>query len=245
MIRNRSLDEGVLAPTAKQSILILLNYIGAQTIYLIPGVLLMGSIYGFYLDLIMARLLEINLLAMMIALIIQTIKCYDLLVDSFKEFLRSIAKNIRVILICFAILFGSMLIFGLMYEFFGIEGSSANQENLIAISGNNRFGFILLAVVFAPLLEEMVFRGAIFASMRKHGRYILAFLVSSLAFGLLHIVADITELVFKWEQLLFLMQYSVLGLLMAIAYEKTGSIWSSIFLHALWNGFAVALMFMV
>lgn len=80
-----------------------------------------------------------------------------------------------------------------------------------------------LAPAFA---EELLFRGVIYTNLRPYGR-VLAILVSSVAFGLMH--QNVGQFFYT----------TIAGIVMALAYEATGSIWTSVFIHMFNNLFAV------
>ncbi len=87
---------------------------------------------------------------------------------------------------------------------------------------------VLLAVVIAPLVEEMLFRGFIQSMFRSVlDRPWSAVFLTSLFFSISH--ANIEH----WPALF------VLSMGMGYAYEKTGSLWRPIFIHALFNGLTV------
>ncbi|MCQ2428735.1 MAG: CPBP family intramembrane metalloprotease [Clostridia bacterium] len=80
-----------------------------------------------------------------------------------------------------------------------------------------------LAPAFA---EEFLFRGVIYGNLRRYGRP-LALTVSALLFALMHQNAAQTFYTFS------------AGVVMALCYELTGSIWCSVFLHLFNNLYAV------
>lgn len=81
----------------------------------------------------------------------------------------------------------------------------------------------LLAVVVAPISEELVFRGGIFRFMRTHVRPWLAIVASSFFFAAIHVnVPSILPLF-------------VLAIVFALAYERTGSLATPMIAHALFN----------
>ena len=80
-----------------------------------------------------------------------------------------------------------------------------------------------LAPAFA---EELFFRGVIYTNLRPYGK-VLAILVSSVAFGLMH--QNVGQFFYT----------TIAGIVMALAYEATGSIWTSVFIHMFNNLFAV------
>ncbi len=110
---------------------------------------------------------------------------------------------------------------------------------------------ILVVVLFAPAVEEIIFRGALFGGLyklsaflfgrrRKHGKsvdkvgepvsFVLAALVSSTAFALLHLEPVLLPMLF------------VLGIVLCVIYRRTGSLLSSFAAHATFNSFAVLIM---
>lgn len=111
------------------------------------------------------------------------------------------------------------------------EADQAQDIGLDGLSGAGEYiGAFVLLVVITPLTEEIVFRGILFAGWRRHG-FVVAAVVSSLLFGLAH-----------WQPNVVLATF-VLGWLLAWLYEKTGSLWAPIGLHALKNGLAFALVY--
>lgn len=96
--------------------------------------------------------------------------------------------------------------------------------------------FVFLVVVAAPIYEEVLFRGLIMGIiMRAHSRHkpktllIIAILINSLLFALVHIQYDLVGIF-----LIF-----VLALLLSIARAISGSVILPIMLHALNNALAL------
>jgi uncharacterized protein len=81
----------------------------------------------------------------------------------------------------------------------------------------------LVAVVAAPLTEELFFRAFFFTGLRQRFGWIWAALVSGVIFGLFHL-----------EPLQFL-PLAAFGILLAAVYQYTDSIWPPILLHAALN----------
>ncbi len=84
------------------------------------------------------------------------------------------------------------------------------------------FGYFLSVCVLPPLAEEFVFRGVIFGSLRRFGLSYAAF-ASALLFGLAH--GSFASFVYA----------GVLGLGLAVLYEKTGTLWACVGVHFLNN----------
>lgn len=94
------------------------------------------------------------------------------------------------------------------------------------------FAFIGL-VVLPPLAEEMLFRGFLYRGLASKWPRIIAALVTSLLFALVH---------FQWN---VGVDVFVLSLILIALYEKTQNLWMSVFLHAIKNGLAFAALFLV
>ena len=86
-----------------------------------------------------------------------------------------------------------------------------------------RIFFALVAIVFAPLVEEVGFRGILYAAIKQRGYPRLALWGTSLVFGLIHgNLATIVPLTF-------------LGLVFVFLYERTGNLLAPILAHSLFN----------
>ncbi len=79
-------------------------------------------------------------------------------------------------------------------------------------------------VVFAPLFEELAFRGLLFAILRRKFRFLPAALISASIFGVAHGYGLVGLISVCWS-----------GVLWAWIYEKTGSLVPGIFAHAINN----------
>ena len=94
-----------------------------------------------------------------------------------------------------------------------------------------------VAIIIAPIMEELMFRGFIRKFIKNN---ILFVIFSSLIFGGLHVTsAD------SLQQALFIIPYSILGLAFSLNYVKTKNIASNIFLHSAWNSIATLALILV
>ena len=96
---------------------------------------------------------------------------------------------------------------------------------------------LLIVIFLAPFVEEGLFRGLVFGNLKSRSRA-LAYVVSCLLFALLHVwqfavvKQDVTYF-------LLMIQYLVPGLVLAWAYDHSGTLWASIGLHAAVNALSV------
>jgi len=83
--------------------------------------------------------------------------------------------------------------------------------------------FIIVGVIFAPIVEELFFRGFLFQGFRQRYGWVGGALLSSAIFGLAHL--DPVALIPTF----------ILGLLLAYMYQRSNSVWPGIILHVLVN----------
>lgn len=129
-------------------------------------------------------------------------------------------------------LFGLLLV-SLLMEALGVVGENENTQAVTEMAMTNLGPTTAMAVFLAPIVEESIFRAGIFGALRRKNRF-LAYAVSTLAFGLYHVWDG--ALFVDPIQLVYILQYVPSSLALAYLYERTDSIWSSIFLHMLTNG---------
>lgn len=130
----------------------------------------------------------------------------------------------------------SMAVTLLLYALIGDELENPNNAAMVNIAQTDYGTIKATAVFLAPIVEETMFRGLIFGSIRRKHR-ILAYVVSTLAFCLLHvwqyiaITGDLTLLIYT-------LQYIPSAVAFAYCYERSGSIWAPILLHIILNAMA-------
>jgi len=120
---------------------------------------------------------------------------------------------------------------------------SNNQAMVEQMFKQSILSIAIPSLLVAPIVEELVFRGIIFRSLRKHGFW-LASLASCLSFGLLHVVTSLFT--GDFTDLIFVLPYAIMGFFFCLAYEKTKNIYGCIILHVLNNTIAMlAMVFML
>jgi membrane protease YdiL (CAAX protease family) len=87
--------------------------------------------------------------------------------------------------------------------------------------------FVLVAVIMAPFFEEMFFRGFIFGGLSQSFGWAWGAAGSAAIFGLAHLQLTVFVPLFS------------LGFGLAWVYKRTGSLWTCIALHALFNAISV------
>lgn len=150
--------------------------------------------------------------------------------DSFKQ---NIVKNfLEIITMTFFVL---ALNFALSMFVSFITGmpESVNQENIKVNTTIAPIFMLFSSVVFAPVVEESVFRGGIFTYCRKYMGFVPSAFISGLFFGGIHVMSSF--ITFQFTDLVYLLVYGGLGFFFCYCYEKKNSIVSSVGVHALNN----------
>lgn len=104
--------------------------------------------------------------------------------------------------------------------------SSANQQNLESLP---TWYVIPLAIIYAPIVEETIFRGLIRKLIKNKYVFII---ISAICFGLLHTIASEMTLI---NVIVKALPYTVLGAYLAYVYAKTDNISTNMFAHMLIN----------
>lgn len=183
----------------------------------------------------------------------------------FKELYSHIAnffKNLKVNLLLivggvfglFLISFFSNFIILILQKIFGLDSfinnDSINQETINAMlkSGIIPLAFtVIVTVIFAPIVEEIVFRKSFFNFSRK--KSIVAILLSGLIFGSIHVIpACLSYLIqiiggdpsitlsFVGNELLYLISYCSSGIFLGIMYYLSKyNLTTTICIHLIYN----------
>ena len=113
----------------------------------------------------------------------------------------------------------------------------AEQDVVEALGGDQgTFGLViagLMVITVAPVVEEVFFRGFFYRALRSRFSIVLAALMDGLLFGLIHFNGGN-------DALLILPPLALLGFIFCIVYEKTGSLYPVIGMHAFNNSLAFA-----
>jgi membrane protease YdiL (CAAX protease family) len=107
---------------------------------------------------------------------------------------------------------------------------SVNQMTIVRMLNSNGVVFIVIsAVIIGPIVEELVFRKAMFGLIKNN---IIAIVVSSLIFGAIHLTAEASIA----EALINGISYFAMGLVFGFIYIKNNrNIMAPIAVHILVN----------
>ena len=102
-----------------------------------------------------------------------------------------------------------------------VESFTSSHDTLS--TGNPIIGFVSVAI-FAPVVEEVFFRGLIYTRLKQGMPKVVAAVISALMFGVMH------------GEVIWILYAFVVGLMLVWVFEKTNSLLACIMVHAANNG---------
>lgn len=155
----------------------------------------------------------------------QLIHDFKIFKDYFKEYMSLTFKTWLKSLVV-------MMILSLTIQIVTNTQNSNNQQNLQEMFNAVPVLISLLTVFYAPVAEELMFRGV----FRKfiNNKY-LFIIISGIVFGILHVIDDSKTL----AEFSYVLVYSSLGMYMASLYYKTNNLFTNISFHFMQNALGV------
>lgn len=139
----------------------------------------------------------------------------------------------------FALFYALNWVVSLVLTLVGVDGTAnPSNQNILSLEGRDFRVTYALALFLAPMLEETLFRGVLFGSLRGQNP-VLAYVVSYVVFAAAHLWPYIGAGGDLW---LYALQYLPISLALCYAYEKSGCLWTPILLHMINNAMAYALL---
>ena len=151
---------------------------------------------------------------------------FKLLIKKFKVYAPYILRNYGLLLL---VNIGFSLLIALFMKGFQIS------QNEIGLSTLPTWYLLPAASIYAPIVEEVVFRGAFRRLIKNDTLFII---ISGLCFGLLHTIGQEATIV---NTLVFGLPYIGMGIILAYTYKKTNNITTNISIHFLNNFLATIL----
>lgn len=153
-------------------------------------------------------------------------RSFDVLLDRFRLCLLAMVLAMLINYAMSTVTALLMLLLGNLTE-------NPNDSAIMDMAADNSGVIKALSIFIAPVLEEVLYRGVAFGSIRKRSRA-WAYVVSVTLFALSHV----------WQYalayrdpalLLYAIQYIPVTVALTWAYERSGSIWTTIFFHMGYN----------
>ena len=158
---------------------------------------------------------------------------YDVLVDRLRHCALTLAVGMLAV---YALeLLASMVLMAL-----GDTVTNPATQETAELAKKSFYTLKALAVFVGPIVEETLFRGVLFGALRTRSRA-AAYVLSVVMFSLYH-VWQFAFIYQDWTMLLYAIQYVPVSIVLTWCYERSGSIWTSIFFHMGYNAMSFALL---
>lgn len=171
----------------------------------------------------------INLLYYAFGVAFTAIFMHKCLRESFDRLLDNIARCLVTFIMAFFLYYVLSYVAALILLLTEESLSNPNNEAVSELVDSSYGALRGMIIFIIPIVEETLFRGAVFGSLREKNR-ILAYIVSVALFSLYHV----------WQYavaytdptlLLYALQYIPVSVVLAWMYDRTGSLWTPIFFH--------------
>lgn len=159
---------------------------------------------------------------------------------NFLDNLQAMKQGFFYFLASLPVIYFVGLIWGLLIDFIrliGVPWEPSPQDSILIFRGMDSplmiVTMIVLAVIVAPIVEEIIFRAGVFRFLKGRISYVAAILVSSLVFGLVHAnIQSFAGLV-------------AVGACLCLAYELSGNLKVAMFFHGFFNLNTLLLLLML
>lgn len=147
----------------------------------------------------------------------------------FKEYFREYSS---IVFKTFGISLLILLVLTISIKLYTGLSNATNQIELNKMFTKAPIYVILLALIYAPISEELMFRGIFRKLINNKWIFIIT---SGVLFGVAHVIDDFKNV----KELLFILVYSSIGCFLSSIYYKTNNIFVNIMFHFLQNLLAV------
>lgn len=150
-------------------------------------------------------------------------------IKDFKDFKNNFKIYMKKYMDYWAIAFALMVICNVVVVTLFPNSSATNQDAINTIFGKAPLYIIISSVIFAPFVEETVFRLSLRNIFQNDKLFIL---ISGIVFGALHVIGSFEG----WADLAYILPYSIPGFVFAYVLIKSKNIFVPISLHFFHNG---------
>ncbi|WP_326511943.1 CPBP family intramembrane glutamic endopeptidase [Clostridium intestinale] len=137
----------------------------------------------------------------------------------------------------YSILLVAGMVIGIIFFIFWVLDIKISLNMMEKYEARNIFLTIFSAIVYAPVVEELVFRGAMLNVMKFKNKY-LSLLIISVIFSIGHVKGY----EFGLGSFVYFIVFVVLGFSFGMSYIYTKSILGAILSHLYWNSITIVIM---
>lgn len=166
----------------------------------------------------------------------------------FHRFLRSSLRAARedfwnllqAVVLGYVAYLASSRLFDWAMDLLKLSVTNVNDSAVLSMLKSDRIPTVLCVLLFAPLTEELLYRGLIFRNLYQRSRW-LAYVLSMAVFSAVHVVgyAGSTDPV---TLIVCFAQYLPAGVCLAWTYTKADNIYAPILVHMIANAVALGLV---
>lgn len=178
----------------------------------------------------------LQLLTYLFMIVISVFVGWPLLRESHQGVRKHKFKIVTICLRLLGIFYVCSLFLNMIVMMFTTTTTSANQSQVVSALQVSPFLTLFSTIIYAPIVEELLFRGVFFRCIRPHMKLWLAAICSALIFGFIHVMDSFFT--GNFADMIYLFSYGLIGFFLALAYEKTESIYGSMMLHFMNNAVA-------
>lgn len=220
--------------SVRKSIFLLLSYFVGYN-FILPLLAMIIAIYNNYNKMIVYMIVDL------IYLVIVYHYAKTAINEGFERFRQRLWHNTLELLGQTLLLLSANICCSLLiYIVFKVE-SSQNQIMIDQMLTSYFWYTAFSSVIFAPIVEECMFRLAIFRTFfKKH--FWLPALISSIAFGGIHVLSSF--ILGNYQDLVNIITYSLMGLIICRYYYRKDNFASAILLHMM-NNLVGVILFLV
>ena len=149
--------------------------------------------------------------------------------DGFYKIKQQFSRNLKLAFKCVGFILVVNMALSILVSLFTNTQTSANQEIIMQNIEVAPLYMAFSALLFAPVVEETIFRGMIFTKARSYFNPKVAMFISACTFGFMHVFASF--LAGNYLDLSYFVIYFAIGFVIAWAYEKSESIVVSTLVH--------------
>lgn len=155
--------------------------------------------------------------------------------ENFKDYVKNFKPYyIKKYMRYWAFAFGLMIVSNMVIVSLLPNSVQTNQQAINQIFEIAPIYIIISSVIFAPLIEELVFRLS-FRYMFENDKMFI--ITSGLIFGAMHVIGSFTN----WVDLAYIIPYSIPGLVFAYTLKESENIFVPMSLHLFHNGLMMTL----
>lgn len=184
---------------------------------------------------------NVNLIYYVISFVFILIFLFRYLKASFFDLLDNLLGSLKYIVLAYLLNSLFITFVSVIISLILQDASNPNTQEIISQTKLDKDVMIFIAILLAPIVEETLFRGVLFGMARNKSR-VTAYIISTLVFSVYHLWQYFVG-GFDWSMLLYLLQYIPASVALCWCYEKSGTIWSPIILHAAINLISIKVTF--